>query len=265
MNGTAAWLELGTLALAVAILALDLIVLPQRSDPRRGALFALAAAGLAGLLVYSFRLPTPLRLTDAFVLDGFALFAKRILLGRRLSRGRRDVPVCATARDRRPLRRDARAALVRDRRRDGTLLCARVPDALRRIRAAVAATLRAGGTREGAEDGLGGRDQDLPVRERLVRRAAAGHRVSLRGDRDDVLDARDALARRSAGRPWGPRCCSRGSASRSRSSPSRSGCPTPTRPRRRRSSRSSPSLRRPRRSRRCSGWSSRCSTRRASP
>jgi NADH-quinone oxidoreductase subunit N len=80
MNGTAASLELGTLALAVAILAWDLIAPARRSDPRRGGLFALASAGLAGLIAWSFVLPSPVALTDAFVLDGFALFTKRILL-----------------------------------------------------------------------------------------------------------------------------------------------------------------------------------------
>ena len=81
MNGTAASLELGTLALAVAILAVDLIVPARASDPRRGGLFALAAAGLAGLIAWSFVLETPVALTEAFIQDGFALFAKRILLG----------------------------------------------------------------------------------------------------------------------------------------------------------------------------------------
>src|SRR5207247_756440 len=80
MNCTAASLELGTLALAVAILAWDLIAPPRRSDPRRGGLFALAGAGLAGLIAWSFLLPTPIALTDAFVLDGFSLFTKRVLL-----------------------------------------------------------------------------------------------------------------------------------------------------------------------------------------
>ena len=80
MNATAASLELGTLALAVAILAFDLIVPARRSDPRRGWLFALALSGLMGLIAWSFVLPSPVALTDAFVLDGFALFTKRILL-----------------------------------------------------------------------------------------------------------------------------------------------------------------------------------------
>jgi NADH:ubiquinone oxidoreductase subunit 2 (subunit N) len=80
MNGTAAILEISTLVLAVAVLAWDLISPAARTDPRRGGLFVLAAAGLAGLLAWSFSSPSPLTLTDAFVQDGFALFAKRILL-----------------------------------------------------------------------------------------------------------------------------------------------------------------------------------------
>src|SRR5882672_722678 len=80
MSGTGATLELLTLALAVATLAWDLIVPARRSDPRRGGLFALAGIGLVVLLAWSFLLRTPVVLTDAFVLDGFALFAKRILL-----------------------------------------------------------------------------------------------------------------------------------------------------------------------------------------
>ena len=80
MNTTAASLELGTLALAVVLLAWDLIAPARKADPRRGGLFVLAGAGLAGLIAWSFFLPSPVHLTDAFVLDGFALFTKRILL-----------------------------------------------------------------------------------------------------------------------------------------------------------------------------------------
>src|SRR5262245_10551079 len=80
MNATAAALELGALALAVAILAVDLIVPSRATDAHRNGLFAVAAAGVLGLLAWSFALPIPGVLTDAFVLDGFALFAKRILL-----------------------------------------------------------------------------------------------------------------------------------------------------------------------------------------
>jgi len=80
MNASAAILELATLALAVAILAWDLVSPARKDDPRRGGLFALAAAGLTGLIAWSFFLPTPVALTDAFVQDGFALFTKRILL-----------------------------------------------------------------------------------------------------------------------------------------------------------------------------------------
>jgi NADH-quinone oxidoreductase subunit N len=80
MNGTAASLELGTLALAVAVLAWDLLIPGRRPDARRAGMFVLAGAGLLGLIGWSFTLPTPVNLTDAFVLDGFALFTKRILL-----------------------------------------------------------------------------------------------------------------------------------------------------------------------------------------
>jgi NADH-quinone oxidoreductase subunit N len=80
MGAAAAGLELGTLALAVLILAWDL-ALPQRRDAgRRGGLCALAVAGLAALLAASLAVGTPQRLGDAFVLDAFALFTKRILL-----------------------------------------------------------------------------------------------------------------------------------------------------------------------------------------
>ncbi len=81
MDATAAALELGTLALAVLILAWDLIFPASRFDPRRGGLYVLAGIGVLALIALSFRLPAPAALTDAFVLDGFALFAKRILLG----------------------------------------------------------------------------------------------------------------------------------------------------------------------------------------
>lgn len=73
-------LELGTLALAFAILAFDLIAPARGTAARRTGLFALAVFGVGALLALSFWMPAPQRLTDAFVLDGFALFAKRILL-----------------------------------------------------------------------------------------------------------------------------------------------------------------------------------------
>jgi len=81
MNGAAATLELSTLALAVLVLAIDLILPVARPDARRGGLYAVATAGLIGILSWSFALPTPVTLTEAFVQDGFALFTKRILLG----------------------------------------------------------------------------------------------------------------------------------------------------------------------------------------
>ena len=80
MSGAAATLELGVLALALAVLTFDLAVPARRADPRRGGLFALASAGLVALLLWSFNLVTPASLTEAFVLDGLALFTKRILL-----------------------------------------------------------------------------------------------------------------------------------------------------------------------------------------
>ena len=80
MNWSAASLELGTLALALLVLAWDLVIPARRDDPRRGGLFVLAGIGLAGLLGWSLRVAAPATLSDAFVLDGFALFTKRILL-----------------------------------------------------------------------------------------------------------------------------------------------------------------------------------------
>ncbi len=77
---TAAALEIFTLVLAIAVLALDLVVPARRKDAARRGLFALAGAGLVAATALSFRLEAPAQLTDAFVLDAFALFAKRILL-----------------------------------------------------------------------------------------------------------------------------------------------------------------------------------------
>ena len=77
---SAAALELSTLGLAFAILALDLIAPSRDSSARRTGLFTITVAGLAALIAWSFFMRAPQRLTDAFVLDGFALFAKRILL-----------------------------------------------------------------------------------------------------------------------------------------------------------------------------------------
>ena len=81
MNASAASLELGALTLAVVILAVDLTFPSKSFDRGRGGLFVLASAGILGLLAWSFFLPAPQTLTEAFVLDGFALFTKRILLG----------------------------------------------------------------------------------------------------------------------------------------------------------------------------------------
>src|SRR5882672_6343074 len=81
MNGLAAGLEIGTLALAVAVLALDLIAPSREPSAKRTALFGIAAFGIAGLLAWSFRLPVPAELTRAFVQDPFAMLVKRVLLG----------------------------------------------------------------------------------------------------------------------------------------------------------------------------------------
>lgn len=81
MNHSAVALELSTLALAFAVLVFDLILPARKADPRRAELFVLACAGLVAIVAWSFLLDTPALLTDAFVLDGFALFTKRILLG----------------------------------------------------------------------------------------------------------------------------------------------------------------------------------------
>ncbi len=79
MRGAAS-LELSTLALALAVLAWDLAFPPSRANPRRGGLYLLTSVGLAGIISWSYLLPAPATLTDAFLLDGFALFAKRVLL-----------------------------------------------------------------------------------------------------------------------------------------------------------------------------------------
>jgi NADH-quinone oxidoreductase subunit N len=81
MNVGAAALEIATLGVAVGVLAWDLFVPTLRSDARRGGLYTLAAVGLGALLLFSFVLPAPAAMTDAFVLDAFALFAKRVILG----------------------------------------------------------------------------------------------------------------------------------------------------------------------------------------
>ena len=80
MSATAALLEAGTLATALAVLAWDLVLPARRDDPRRGGLYALAVLGLLGLLAASCFVDTPAALTGAFVQDAFALFVKRILL-----------------------------------------------------------------------------------------------------------------------------------------------------------------------------------------
>jgi NADH-quinone oxidoreductase subunit N len=85
MDWSAAALEIGTLALAVGVLALDLIAPSREPAARRTGLFAIAAAGLAALLLVSLRLPAPAAFTRAYVQDGFALLAKRVMLAAALA------------------------------------------------------------------------------------------------------------------------------------------------------------------------------------
>lgn len=79
MDVNAIALELGLCALSVVILAADL-VLPRRKDSSRAWLYRGAFAGMAVLLLGSFRLPAPSSFTDAYVQDPLALYAKQILL-----------------------------------------------------------------------------------------------------------------------------------------------------------------------------------------
>src|SRR5580765_726633 len=74
----AAALELLVLAVAGLVLLWDLASPGGRA--RGNGPFVLASAGLLALFVASFFIPAPAFLTDAFVLDGFALYVKRILL-----------------------------------------------------------------------------------------------------------------------------------------------------------------------------------------
>jgi NADH-quinone oxidoreductase subunit N len=76
----AAELELATLALAVLVLACDLILPARSTDARRTALFALAGLGLSALLAASWYAPAEVALGPAYVQDAFALIVKRIML-----------------------------------------------------------------------------------------------------------------------------------------------------------------------------------------
>jgi len=79
VNWNAIALELGTLGLAVLILAWDL-TFGSKSGSSRSVHHGLGLIGLAGLFVWSFTLPTDVYFTTAFVQDSFALFIKQIML-----------------------------------------------------------------------------------------------------------------------------------------------------------------------------------------
>lgn len=70
-------LELGLVAIAVLVLAGDLLL--SREDSRRE-LYLLTLVGLTALLALSFGLVTPVACTAAWIQDAFALYAKRIVL-----------------------------------------------------------------------------------------------------------------------------------------------------------------------------------------
>jgi len=79
MNWGAVTLEVGLLALSIVVLGWDLIFAGGRGASRRGH-YVIGAAGLAGLLVWSFRMPVDVSFTEALVQDPFALFVKQVLL-----------------------------------------------------------------------------------------------------------------------------------------------------------------------------------------
>jgi NADH-quinone oxidoreductase subunit N len=79
MDWNAIGLELGLLALAVLVLAWDLII-GQRAGRSRQGHYIIGTAGLALLLAWSFRLPTDVAFTAALIQDGFALYIKQVLL-----------------------------------------------------------------------------------------------------------------------------------------------------------------------------------------
>lgn len=80
MTWSAAALEIGTLALAVVVLAIDLAVPVRRADAKRAGLYDVAAIGLVALLILSFRLPAPVTLGPGYLQDPFALIVKRVML-----------------------------------------------------------------------------------------------------------------------------------------------------------------------------------------
>ena len=79
MDWNAIALELGLLALAIVVLAWDLLFAGGPGKSRKGH-YAIGLAGLAGLFAWSFRLPVDVGFTAALVQDGFALFIKQVLL-----------------------------------------------------------------------------------------------------------------------------------------------------------------------------------------
>jgi len=79
MNWNAIGLELGLLALAIVVLAWDLTFGHGPKRSRKGH-YVIGLLGLAGLFLWSFRLPTNVSFTDALVQDPFALFVKQVLL-----------------------------------------------------------------------------------------------------------------------------------------------------------------------------------------
>jgi NADH-quinone oxidoreductase subunit N len=79
MDWNAIALELGLLALAIVVLAWDLLFASGPGKSRKGH-YVIGLAGLAALFAWSFRLPTDVAFTAALVQDGFALFIKQVLL-----------------------------------------------------------------------------------------------------------------------------------------------------------------------------------------
>lgn len=77
----AASLELGTFALAVLALGVDLAAKRTSTGSPRRPLFAASLLGTAALLALSFRLAAGGAIGRSFVLDPFALLVKRLLLG----------------------------------------------------------------------------------------------------------------------------------------------------------------------------------------
>jgi NADH-quinone oxidoreductase subunit N len=79
MDWYAIGLELGLLALAIVVLAWDLIFGHGEGRSRKGH-YVIGLLGLAGLFAWSFTLPVDIAFTAALIQDSFALFVKQILL-----------------------------------------------------------------------------------------------------------------------------------------------------------------------------------------